>query len=146
MTSSAKTVMSAGLTDVANNTPQLDHRPFSDPSRLAPEDAFVAHSPPHGHRKISLSGATDIARGGVGTRRRREKVRGRSGSRRRKGTWKKLLWVKQNCMTFHSRISTKSLDEFLLIVSKTQTTTQILQLSFRTSNEILDCSHTISGH
>ena len=30
-------------------------------------------------------------------RKRREQRRGRSGSRRRKGTWKKLLWVKQSC-------------------------------------------------
>ncbi|MCJ1293305.1 hypothetical protein MMC34_004859 [Xylographa carneopallida] len=97
--------MSAGLEDVADNTPQLDHRPFSDPNRLAPEDAFFAHSPPRRHREISLDGvsATTVvgerlgaSRGGVSARRRREKERGRSGSRRRKGTWKKLLWVKQN--------------------------------------------------
>lgn len=29
--------------------------------------------------------------------RRTEKDRGRSGSRRRKSEWKKLLWVKQSC-------------------------------------------------
>ena len=119
MTSPAKTVMSAGLEDVADNTPQLDHRPFSDPNRLAPEDAFFAHSPPRRHREISLDGvsATTVvgerlgaSRGGVSARRRREKERGRSGSRRRKGTWKKLLWVKQNCKSCHSSICTRSFE------------------------------------
>ncbi|MCJ1285914.1 hypothetical protein MMC26_005256 [Xylographa opegraphella] len=104
--------MSAGLNDVANIRPQLDHRPFSDPSRLAPEDAFFAHSPPRRQRDVSLNGVIDTAalkersgssREGVSARRRREKERGRSGSRRRKGTWKKLLWVKQNCMSCRSQ-------------------------------------------
>ncbi|MCJ1404555.1 hypothetical protein MMC11_007781 [Xylographa trunciseda] len=97
--------MSAGLHNAVNITPQFEHRPFSDPSRLAPEDAFFANSPPRRHRETSIDEATDVAlveglsvssRVGTSARRRREKERGRSGSRRRKGTWKKLLWVKQN--------------------------------------------------
>ena len=155
MTSSAKTVMSAGLKDVANNTPLLDHPSFSDPSRLAPEDAFFAHSPPHRHREISQDGASDtavvderpgISRPGVSARRRREKERGRSGSRRRKGTWKKLLWVKQNCMTRNFNLYTDCSIELNSDCFKTPIITQTHRLSFRTSSVILDSSHTISGH
>ena len=37
-------------------------------------------------------------------RRGRNKDTNRSGSKRRKGTWKKLLWVKQSCeVTFVDR-------------------------------------------
>lgn len=67
-----------------------------DPSHLAPEDAFYAASPP---RRLS---AFDNGDNGSGTemrsRRLRHKIDGesRSRSRRRKRTWKKLLWVKQS--------------------------------------------------
>lgn len=44
----------------------------NDPSRLAPEDAFYA---------------------------KRLKDGARNSSRKRKGAWKKLLWVKQSCMS-----------------------------------------------
>ena len=84
---------------------------LSDPNRLAPEDAFLAHSPPRRLRQsniadgpAALNGLTakDLHKGGLiravnGTHRRKDKDRGRSGSRRRKGVWKKLLWVKQSC-------------------------------------------------
>ena len=69
----------------------------TDPSHLAPEDAFYAASPP---RRLS---AFDNGDNGSGTemrsRRLRHKIDGesRSRSRRRKRTWKKLLWVKQSC-------------------------------------------------
>ena len=90
-----------------NNKPPIPNRPFSDPNRLAPEDAFYAHSPPRRQRQtenyLALNGevATDgsSVRNGGSARRRRGKDRGRSGSRRAKGVWKKLLWVKQkDCM------------------------------------------------
>ncbi|KAF2146294.1 uncharacterized protein K452DRAFT_108670 [Aplosporella prunicola CBS 121167] len=83
------------------------HSPPSDPSRLAPEDAFYAHSPPRrqrAHSPLGMNGAVDGVDAlpvqgrllaGIETRRKRERERGRSGSRRRKGAWKKLLWVKQ---------------------------------------------------
>jgi phosphatidylinositol glycan class C protein len=70
--------------------------PISDPSRLAPEDAF--QSPPRGRRAPSPLGlGANGATGRSGeARRKRNKERGRSSSRRRKGAWKKLLWVKQS--------------------------------------------------
>jgi phosphatidylinositol glycan class C protein len=70
--------------------------PISDPSRLAPEDAF--QSPPRGRRAPSPLGlgAKGAAGRGGEARRKRNKERGRSSSRRRKGVWKKLLWVKQS--------------------------------------------------
>ncbi|KAI9825990.1 MAG: hypothetical protein M1819_007491 [Sarea resinae] len=85
----------------------LQHRAkSSDPNRLAPEDAFFAHSPPKRQRQLGdglLAGADGgrnallNASAGVGAaRRKRDKSRGRSASRRRKGVWKKLLWVKQS--------------------------------------------------
>jgi phosphatidylinositol glycan class C protein len=93
---------------ITNGKPSLERRPFSDPSRLAPEDAFFAHSPPRRQRDGLVNGSGDgsmineahiATRLGINPRRRREKDRGRSGSRRRKNVWKKLLWVKQPCMT-----------------------------------------------
>ncbi len=81
--------------------------PATDPSRLAPEDAFSAHSPPRRQRDRESDprvngGHIDAdsinIRGGVSARRRRDKDRGRSGSRKNNGVWKKLLWVKQSCM------------------------------------------------
>ncbi|KAI9848340.1 MAG: hypothetical protein M1838_000556 [Thelocarpon superellum] len=82
----------------------------ADRSHLAPEDAFFAHSPPQRPRSSSKAEAPAAGNGAVaneslkrvllrgvnGTQRRPEKERGRSGSRRRKGVWKKLLWVKQS--------------------------------------------------
>ena len=88
----------------AEKKPPIPHRPFSDPNRLAPEDAFYAHSPPGRQLSIdrygpldSLSGMADdlSIRPAGSTRRRRGKDRGRSGSRRGRGVWKTLLWVKQ---------------------------------------------------
>ena len=92
---------------VPNHTkvpPAIPHRPFSDPSRLAPEDAFHAHTLPR--RQLETNGSIDssITNGSLSDvraigdeRRKREKERGRSRSRKRKGVWKKLLWVKQSC-------------------------------------------------
>ena len=83
--------------------PPLEHRPFSDPSRLAPEDA---QSPPKKHREHHVDGGADPSlpngdisnsRLAANVRRRREKERQRSRSRR-PTEWKKLLWIKQQCM------------------------------------------------
>ena len=93
----------------------LPQRTVTDPSHLAPEDAFFAHSPPRrqpGNTSYtSLNDETvtngivnglNHARAGGAARRRRDKDRGRSGSRRRKAAWKKLLWVKQPCTRVHT--------------------------------------------
>lgn len=104
--------------------PSLLHRPFSDPSRLAPEDAYyIPQSPPQirtdNHpNKVAAAKANGVAIAPLpigpppvipglkptfslsSQRRRREKERGRSGSRRSKGVWKKLLWVKQSCRSW----------------------------------------------
>lgn len=87
----------------SSDHPPLEHRPFSDPNRLAPEDAFFARSPPKRRREDAyVSKLREDALEGDGSgiwkdrplQRKREKERGRSGSRRRKGEWKKLLWVR----------------------------------------------------
>ena len=90
--------------------PPMPHRPFSDPNLLAPEDAFYTHSAQHEQRHAEAFTGLDsepaTAEGGLSRaasrpRRRREKDRGRSGSRLRRGVWKKLLWVKQkDCKIF----------------------------------------------
>ncbi len=80
--------------------------PSTDPGYLAPEDAFNAHSTrrlrdkeTHGRVNGGYTAADSTsARSGGKIRRRRDKERGRSGSRRNSGVWKKLLWVKQSCM------------------------------------------------
>jgi hypothetical protein len=89
--------------DAANGVGNASRKSsIADPSRLAPEDAFYALSPPRRGRAPSPLGLG--ANGSTGrsgeARRKRNKERGRSGSRRRKGAWKKLLWVKQSCMCF----------------------------------------------
>lgn len=84
----------------------------TDRTLLAPEDAIYLGSPPH--RRL----AADKARGGLrmtngdttgddssrGQRRGRNQER-MSSSRRRKVTWKKLLWVKQSCSFLKSPIA-----------------------------------------
>ncbi len=104
MTPTQPSAASPNLQYSADEKPPIPHRPFSDPNRLAPEDAFYAHSPPKRQLPIDRYGALDSAsslidslsiRPAGSTRRRRGKDRGRSGSRRGRGVWKKLLWVKQ---------------------------------------------------
>ncbi|TAQ90335.1 hypothetical protein B7494_g1352 [Chlorociboria aeruginascens] len=74
----------------------------TDRSLLAPEDAIYHVSPPRkpfaAVNKLQkdlrmTNGANEIP---TRIRRPRQKDQNRSGSRRRKGTWKKLLWVKQS--------------------------------------------------
>ena len=80
----------------------------TDRSLLTPEDAIYQGSPPRKHsaavsklqKELSLTNgvSADAIRS---SRRARHKDRNRSTSRRRKGTWKKLLWVKQSCKASH---------------------------------------------
>ncbi|KAJ5220134.1 hypothetical protein N7468_009338 [Penicillium chermesinum] len=87
--------------------PEVDRIP--DPDRLAPEDAYFAtslsraRSAPlvYGDRIHSLGSggaALRAPRGVLGNDGRKEvrKLGSTSGRRRRKGAWKKLLWVKQS--------------------------------------------------
>lgn len=85
-----------------------------DPNRLAPEDAYFAPSlararsaPANYDEKLrALSSSGTVAtlrppRGVLGVESGRKDVRklsSHNGRRRRKGAWKKLLWVKQSCM------------------------------------------------
>ena len=88
---------------VASKIPRLSNIPphpgFSDPNRLAPEDAFYASSPPRRLRDdaYSRSISRKLNADYDSARLRPNKDRGRSRSRRGKGGWKKLLWVKQDC-------------------------------------------------
>lgn len=95
--------------------PEIEER-IPDPNRLAPEDAYFAPSlsrarsaPANYDENLrSLSGDGTVstlrpARGVLGANPSRKDVRklnGPGGRRRRKGAWKKLLWVKQSCMIF----------------------------------------------
>lgn len=79
----------------------------TDHSLLTPEDAIYQGSPPRKQsaavnklqKDLRMTNGTDSAIGAAGRLpgRSRHKDTNRSGSRRRKGTWKKLLWVKQSC-------------------------------------------------
>lgn len=82
-----------------------------DPDRLAPEDAYFApslsrvRSAPTNYDDTlrSLNGEATLhpPRGSLGADPNRNNVRklgAGAGRRRRKGAWKKLLWVKQSCM------------------------------------------------
>lgn len=76
-----------------SSSPSLYHG-RSDPSHLAPEDAFHAASPPRRSNGFENSGSRDhiprhLYRKDGGSRSR--------SRRRRKRPWKKLLWVKQSC-------------------------------------------------
>jgi phosphatidylinositol glycan class C protein len=75
----------------------------TDRSLLTPEDAIYQGSPPRKQSAALQKLPKDLRMtNGVNgdaarlPRRGRHKDRNRSGSRR-KGTWKKLLWVKQSC-------------------------------------------------
>ena len=104
MTPTQPSTASPNLQYGVDKKPPIPHRPFSDSNHLAPEDAIYAHSPSRTqlpndpYRALEIvSSVTDglSIRPTSSTRRRRGKDRGRSGSRRGKGVWKKLLWVKQ---------------------------------------------------
>lgn len=95
-------------------TPQPQTSAQPDPNRLAPEDALGSRlsSPSDAgptlssitashaqalRRAAALGNGTDNGLDGLKTREQRRKDRSRS--RRRKGAWKKLLWVRQSCMS-----------------------------------------------
>lgn len=98
-----------------SDSPGEHHRELPDPNRLAPEDAYFA--PSLLKARAARANYDDSLRtlkgngNGVAPLRRRpavpnadekeaRKVRGTSQHRRRrKGAWKKLLWVKQSCTT-----------------------------------------------
>lgn len=120
------------------------------PSRslLAPEDAIYQSSPPRKQsaavnklqKDLRMTNGTngDIPR--LPSRVRRHKDRNRSGSRRRKGTWKKLLWVKQSCKV-------TALSSILpLTLYQTQTIIPIRIRSLNICNETPASNLTISGH
>lgn len=68
-----------------------------DRSRLAPDDAFLATSPPrrlHAFEPSASASGPPLSRH---LRMRSKDTGSRSRSRRRKRAWKKLLWVKQSC-------------------------------------------------
>ncbi|KAH9214314.1 phosphatidylinositol N-acetylglucosaminyltransferase-domain-containing protein [Leptodontidium sp. 2 PMI_412] len=73
----------------------------TDRSLLAPEDAIYQGSPPR-KQSAAVNKLKDLrmTNGSIGdlrpSRRGRHGDRPRSASRRKKGTWKKLLWVKQS--------------------------------------------------
>lgn len=64
---------------------QQSERELPDPNRLAPEDAYYV---PSSSLPLDLPRPKEI-----------RKIRGEYNSRRRrrKGAWKKLLWVRQSC-------------------------------------------------
>ncbi|KAL8657390.1 MAG: hypothetical protein Q9226_001971, partial [Calogaya cf. arnoldii] len=104
-----------GIQDVHINRPKIPSQPYSDSSRLAPDNAFFAHSPPR-HRSDAnnisrtLNGDSTASSSNLDRRRKREKDRGRSGSRRGKAEWKKLLWVKQpKCTLYFLSFSTSDI-------------------------------------
>ncbi|KAK5717275.1 glycosylphosphatidylinositol anchor biosynthesis [Elasticomyces elasticus] len=75
---------------------------LQDHTRLRPEDAIYGTVPPRNSRPRQSSPlgrsdtVTPATAGQQTTHKRHKSRRNRSADRRRKGTWKKLLWVKQN--------------------------------------------------
>ena len=99
MTTYPTSVITLNPSDLPGSRHVFPPSPFNDPSRLAPEDAWSAHSPPRRQRDAEtytrpINGTADAEALNSLSRKRRDKDRGRSGSRRGKGVWKKLLWVK----------------------------------------------------
>lgn len=96
----------AASSSSTTSSPSLYHG-RSDPSHLAPEDAFHAASPPRRSNAFEPSGSREhiprhLYRKDGGSRSR--------SRRRRKRPWKKLLWVQQSCKSFiHALRKTLSL-------------------------------------
>lgn len=69
-------------------------------SHLAPEDAIFQASPPR--RQSTAVNQLRMTNGDAGRLRSRGRhtERTKSSNRRRKATWKKLLWVKQSCILY----------------------------------------------
>lgn len=129
--------------------------PAPSPSRayptdrlLAPEDAIYAGSPPRKPSaavsklqkdlRMTNGGSDDSTR--PHTRGRHKDRSSRSGSRRRKGTWKKLLWVKQSCKSY------LLVSEYDLTCGTQMRTITLIRIHFsNTSNVIHDFSPTTFG-
>jgi len=89
-------------TAISNSDNSKGPRHSRKASHLRPEDAFYNTSPPD--RSRSPLGRSDTitannVNGESSSRRRRDKHRSRDGGGRVNRTWKKLLWVKQACMS-----------------------------------------------
>ncbi|RAH84758.1 phosphatidylinositol N-acetylglucosaminyltransferase [Aspergillus japonicus CBS 114.51] len=88
-----------------------EQRALPDPTRLAPEDAYYTSSLPRARptsahfddsmrvlnpNAVAALRSPPAVPGAGGGRKEVQKLRGSSRRRRRKGAWKKLLWVKQS--------------------------------------------------
>lgn len=93
-----------GLTRAATLPIEL-HATRSARSHLAPEDAFNTASP--SRRQSGFEPSINDIRAESRSRKMNSKLGSRSRSRRRRRTWKKLLWVKQSCMTFIAQFSSE---------------------------------------
>jgi hypothetical protein len=91
------------ISTISEPRPPLTSRSTAPPDRalLAPEDAIYQGSLPKKQPAAATTLHKDLHMTAEDTsklpRRGRRKDGNRSASRRRKGTWKKLLWVKQSC-------------------------------------------------
>lgn len=93
-----------------SKSPELEHS-LPDPDRLAPEDAYYAPSlsrvrsasANYEENLRALNGDSVAHIGSAAALRKR--VSGAGRRRRRKGAWKKLLWVKQSCMCAYKSLS-----------------------------------------
>lgn len=87
-----------------SKSPELE-RSLPDPNRLAPEDAYFAPSLSRGRSAPSnyeenlrsMNGESSAHIGSAAAL--RKKLGGAGRRRKRKSAWKKLLWVKQSCMS-----------------------------------------------
>ena len=88
------------LTQSTSLPAEINRLTSPDRNLLTPDDAFLQSSPP-GKETARLQKELRMTSGVNGDvnrpRIRRPKDGDRSRSRRRKGAWKKLLWVKQSC-------------------------------------------------
>lgn len=78
-------------------------------SHLAPEDAIFQASPPR--RPSAAVNQLRMTNGDAGRLRSRGRHNDgtKSSNRKRKATWKKLLWVKQSCMVYFNSEMNKKL-------------------------------------
>lgn len=124
-----------------SNLPPFNPR-ASDRNLLTPEDAFH-QSPPRRQQSAAVNSLqqqlrmTSVQNGDV--RLRRTHKDGNRSSSRRRGTWKKLLWVKQSCTSYRSLRDIRSNEQQIRII------TQIKIPSSSTSSETPASNPTISG-
>jgi phosphatidylinositol glycan class C protein len=97
---------------LTRSTTLSTHAPQAAPNRtlLAPEDAIYQGSPPRKQSPVvkklqhdlrMTNGSNGLEGNASGLQRGRGKSRNRSGSRKRKVKWSKLLWLKQSCKDKH---------------------------------------------